>query len=144
MDGFSGASKLRRVDILHDVGDSLNEGIDRGQIEGAFIQGMGWLTMEELVWDPSGKLLTHSPDTYKIPAIGDIPPDFRVQFLTHATQPGTVHGTKAVGEPPLMLAIAVRHAILDAIAAFPGSTPEVLASPATGEAILRSITGFTT
>ena len=142
VDGFSGALKLRRVDILHDVGDSLNEGVDRGQIEGAFIQGMGWLTMEELVWDPSGKLLTHSPDTYKIPAMGDIPPDFRVQFLTHATQTGTVHGTKAVGEPPLMLAIAVRHAILDAIAAFPGSTPDDLASPATGEAILRSITGF--
>ena len=142
VDGYSGAAKLRRVDILHDVGDSLNEGIDRGQIEGGFIQGMGWLTMEELVWDVSGKLLTHSPDTYKIPAIGDCPADFRVSFLTHATQPGTVHGTKAVGEPPLMLAIAVRHAILDAIAAFPESTPEALASPATGEAILKCITGF--
>ena len=142
VDGFSGAAKIRRVDILHDVGDSLNEGVDRGQIEGGFLQGAGWLTMEELVWDPSGKLLTHSPDTYKIPAIGDCPPDFRVRFLTHAAQPGTVHGTKAVGEPPLMLAIAVRHAILHAVAAFPGSTPETLASPATGEAILRSITGF--
>ncbi len=142
VDGFSGAVKLRRVDILHDVGDSLNEGIDRGQIEGGFIQGMGWLTMEELVWDDSGKLLTHSPDTYKIPAIGDCPPDFRVHFLSDAVQPGTVHGSKAVGEPPLMLAISVRHAILDAIAAFPDSFPETLASPATGEAILRSLQKF--
>ncbi len=139
INGFSGAAKLSRVDILHDVGDSLNEGIDRGQIEGGFIQGMGWLTMEQLVWDDAGRLLTHSPDTYKIPTLGDIPPDFRVQLLTHATQPGTVLGTKAVGEPPLMLAIAVRHAILDAIAGFPGSNPEALTSPATAEAIWRSI-----
>ncbi|MDB6071951.1 MAG: xdh, partial [Verrucomicrobiales bacterium] len=140
IDGFSGACQLRRVDILHDVGDSLNSGIDRGQIEGAFIQGMGWLTMEKLSWDNQGRLLTHSPDTYKIPAIGDCPPDFRVEFLTNAAHPGTVHGTKAVGEPPLMLAISVRHAILDAIAAFPDSHPEALTSPATGEAILQAIT----
>ncbi len=139
IDGFSGAVKLRRVDILHDVGDSLNEGIDRGQIKGGFIQGMGWLTMEQLVWDDTGRLLTHSPDTYKIPAMGDAPPDFRVQFLSNATHPGTIHGSKAVGEPPLMLAISVRHAILDALAAFPHSTPETLASPATGEAILQAL-----
>ncbi len=139
VDGFSGAVRLRRVDILHDAGDSLNEGVDRGQIEGGFIQGMGWLTMEQLVWDASGRLLTHSPDTYKIPAMGDIPPDFRVALLPHAAQSGTVHGSKAVGEPPLMLAMAVRHAILDAIGAFPGSAPQTLASPATGEAIWRAV-----
>jgi xanthine dehydrogenase molybdopterin binding subunit len=139
IDGYTGASQLRRVDILHDVGDSLNEGIDRGQVEGAFIQGMGWLTMEQLLWDPHGKLLTHSPDTYKIPSIGDIPPDFRVQLLTEATQPNNIHGTKATGEPPLMLAIAVRHAILDAIQSFPGSHPATLTSPATAEAIWHAI-----
>src|ERR1700740_1568640 len=108
--------QLLRVDILHDVGESINAAVNRGQIEGGFVQGMGWLTTEELVWDGEGRLLTHSPDTYKIPSMGARPIDFRVAFLSDAAQPNTIHGSKAVGEPPLMLAISVREAIRDAIA----------------------------
>ncbi len=142
VDGFTGMARVQRVDILHDVGTPVNPAVTRGQIEGGFVQGMGWLTSEELVWDAQGRLLTHSPDTYKIPSMGDRPRDFRVAFLSDAAQPGTIHGSKAVGEPPLMLAIAVREAIRDAVAAF-GVTGEIpLASPATPEAILRAIRGL--
>jgi xanthine dehydrogenase molybdopterin binding subunit/xanthine dehydrogenase small subunit len=140
LDGFTGMAKMLRTDILHDAGDSINPGINMGQIEGGFVQGAGWLTCEELVWNDKGVLLTHSPDTYKIPAVGDRPLEFNVQFLTHATQKGTIHGSKAVGEPPLMLAISVREAIRDAIAAFGSGTGEIaLPVPATGEAIWRAI-----
>jgi xanthine dehydrogenase molybdopterin-binding subunit B len=139
IDGFTGMMQVLRVDILHDCGSSLNEGVDRGQVEGGFVQGMGWLTGEELLWDAQGRLLTHSPDTYKIPAIGDVPKEFHVRFLTDAAQPGVVHGSKAVGEPPLMLAISVREAIRDAVAAFRGPGEVRLASPATCEAIWRAI-----
>lgn len=139
VDGFTGMMQVRRVDILHDCGESLNEGVDRGQVEGGFVQGMGWLTAEELVWDEKGRLLTHSPDTYKIPSIGDVPKDFRVKLLPKAAQPGVVHGSKAVGEPPLMLAISVREAIRDAVAAFRDGGEVALASPATCEAIWRAI-----
>src|SRR6202022_3869057 len=114
VDSRTGAFELLRTDILHDVGNSINAGINRGQVEGGFIQGLGWLTTEELVWDKDGCLLSHSPDTYKIPAIGDIPKDFRVAFLTDAEQAGNIYGSKAVGEPPLILAISVREAIRDA------------------------------
>jgi xanthine dehydrogenase molybdopterin-binding subunit B len=132
--------QLLRADILHDVGESINAAVNRGQIEGGFIQGMGWLTMEELVWDAKGRLLTHSPDTYKIPAIGDVPTDLKVDFLSNAAQPNNIYGSKAVGEPPLMLAISVREAIRDAVAAFGnGVGPVELASPATCEAIYRAI-----
>ncbi|HEX4200584.1 MAG TPA: molybdopterin cofactor-binding domain-containing protein, partial [Chthoniobacterales bacterium] len=139
IDGHTGMMQLLRVDILHDVGESINAAINQGQIEGGFVQGLGWLTVEELVWDENGRLLTHSPDTYKIPAIGDIPLDLRVEFLAHATQPNNIYGTKAVGEPPLMLAISVREAIRDAVAAFGNGGQVALASPATGEAIYRAI-----
>ena len=140
VDGHTGMMRLLRVDILHDVGESINAAVNRGQIEGGFIQGMGWLTMEELVWDANGQLLTHSPDTYKIPAIGDVPTDLRVEFLSNAAQPNNIYGTKAVGEPPLMLAISVREAIRDAVAAFGnGSGLVELASPATCEAIYKAI-----
>ena len=141
VDGFTGEMHIRRVDILHDCGQSINEGINRGQIEGGFVQGMGWLTAEELVWNREGKLLTHSPDTYKIPAVGDMPRDFRVRLLEDAPNPKqTIHRSKAVGEPPFMLAISVREAIRDAVAAFgPGGRQVRLASPATGEAIFRAI-----
>jgi xanthine dehydrogenase molybdopterin-binding subunit B len=142
VDGFTGMMRIRRVDILHDVGDAINEGVTRGQVEGGFVQGAGWLTSEELVWDAEGKLLTHSPDTYKIPAIGDTPDVFNIAFLSGATQSNVIHGSKAVGEPPLMLAISVREAIRDAVAAFGHSNGEVaLASPATPEAIFHAITG---
>jgi xanthine dehydrogenase molybdopterin binding subunit/xanthine dehydrogenase small subunit len=140
VDGRTGMTRFLRVDILHDVGDSINPGINRGQIEGGFIQGMGWLTTESLMWHKDGRLLTHSPDTYKIPAIGDIPIDFRVAYLSHATQANTIYGAKAVGEPPLMLAISVREAIRDAIAAFGEPGGQVpLESPATGEAIFKAV-----
>ena len=140
VDGFTGMSQILRTDILHDAGDSINPGINLGQIEGGFVQGAGWLTSEELVWDDKGRLLTHSPDTYKIPAVGDRPREFNVRFLTNATQPQTIHGSKAVGEPPLMLAISVREALRDAIAAFGTPGGEVpLPVPATCEAIYRAI-----
>ncbi len=140
VDGYSGMHRVRRVDIIHDVGDSLNPGVDRGQIEGGFVQGMGWLTREELKWDAKGRLLTHSASTYQIPAFSDAPVDFRVTLLPRATQPNTIHGSKAVGEPPLMLAFSVREAIRDAVAAFGPPGGEVpLASPATGEAIFSAI-----
>jgi xanthine dehydrogenase molybdopterin-binding subunit B len=140
VDGFNGMHRVRRVDIVHDVGDSLNPGVDRGQIEGGFVQGMGWLTREELRWDQDGKLLTHSASTYQIPAFSDAPVEFNVTLLPMATQPNTIHGSKAVGEPPLMLAFSVREALRDAVAAFGNPGGEVpLASPATGEAIFAAI-----
>jgi len=140
VDGFSGMHRVRRVDIVHDVGDSLNPGVDRGQIEGGFVQGMGWLTREELRWDKEGRLLTHSASTYQIPAFSDAPVEFNVTLLPKAAQPNTIHGSKAVGEPPLMLAFAVREALRDAVAAFGRPGGEVpLASPATGEAIFSAI-----
>jgi xanthine dehydrogenase large subunit len=143
VDGLTGESTLRRVDVLHDVGESLNPHIDRGQIEGGFVQGAGWLTCEEVLWDAAGRLLTHAPSTYKIPTIADVPVDFRVTLLPRAPQPGVVYGSKAVGEPPLMAAISVREAIRDAVAAFgapAGATGGVvLDTPATPEAILRAV-----
>ena len=142
VDGFTGMHHLRRVDILHDAGDPVNIGITRGQIEGGFVQGAGWLTCEELVWDSEGRLRTHSPDTYKIPAIGDTPDVFNIALLSEATQSNVIHGSKAVGEPPLMLAISVREAIRDAVAAFGASGGQVpLACPATPEAIFNAISG---
>jgi len=140
VDGYTGMSRVRRVDIVHDVGDSLNPGIDRGQIEGGFVQGMGWLTSEDLKWDAKGRLLTHSASTYQIPAISDAPMEFNVSLLKNAAQSTTIHGSKAVGEPPLMLAFSVREALRDAVASFgkPGGAVR-LASPATGEAVFAAI-----
>jgi xanthine dehydrogenase molybdopterin binding subunit len=140
VDGYTGMTRVRRVDIVHDVGDSLNPGVDRGQIEGGFVQGLGWLTSEELKWDAKGRLLTHSASTYQIPALSDAPMEFNVRLLPHADQANTIHGSKAVGEPPFMLAFAVREAIRDAVAAFGASGGEVdLASPATAEAVFAAI-----
>lgn len=140
VDGYTGMHRVRRVDIVHDVGDSLNPGVDRGQIEGGFVQGMGWLTCEDLKWDAKGRLLTHSASTYQIPDISDAPMEFNVTLLPRAAQADTIHGSKAVGEPPVMLAISVREAIRDAVGAFGPAGGEVrLASPATGEAIFAAI-----
>jgi xanthine dehydrogenase molybdopterin binding subunit/xanthine dehydrogenase small subunit len=140
VDGFTGMHRVLRVDILHDVGDSINEAVNRGQIEGGFIQGVGWLTTEELKWDDQGRLLTHSPDTYKIPSVGDTPQIFNVTLLPNATQAKVIYGSKAVGEPPLMLAISVREAIRDAVAAFGEASGQVpISSPATCEAIFMAI-----
>ncbi|GGJ70796.1 xanthine dehydrogenase molybdopterin binding subunit [Deinococcus aquiradiocola] len=143
VDGYSGAYTLRRVDILHDVGDSLSPLIDLGQIEGGFVQGAGWLTLEDLRWDTSdgpgrGRLATSSASTYKLPSFSEMPEVFRVDLLERATETGVVYGSKAVGEPPVMLAISVREALRDAVAAFApaGTAGEVrLASPATPEAV---------
>ncbi|PSB06850.1 xanthine dehydrogenase molybdopterin binding subunit [filamentous cyanobacterium CCP2] len=139
VDGFTGTFKLRQVDIVHDVGESLNPLIDRGQIEGGFVQGMGWLTMEELVWDEQGRLRTAAPSTYKIPTISEVPEAFHIHLLERAAQDGVIYGSKAVGEPPLMLALSVREAIREAIAAFGHANHIPLASPATPEAILWAI-----
>lgn len=143
VDGLTGMKRVLRVDILHDVGESLNPNVDRGQIEGAFVQGMGWLTGEELKWNKDGRLLSHSASTYQIPSIGDAPAQLNVTLLKNAPQPGVIHGSKAVGEPPFMLALSVREAIRDAVAAFApeGQKPlrVSLPSPATHEAIFASI-----
>ena len=115
IDTLTGESRLLRVDILHDVGKSLNPAIDQGQIEGGFIQGMGWLTMEELVWDDKGALKTQAPSTYKIPSAGDLPGHFEVRFWDAPNREETIFRSKAVGEPPFMLAISVLEALRDAI-----------------------------
>lgn len=139
IDGFTGNFKLLRVDIVHDVGSSLNPLVDIGQIEGGFVQGMGWLTMEELVWDNQGRLRTFAPSTYKIPTISEIPEQFYIHLLERASQDGTIYGSKAVGEPPFMLAMSVREAIRSAIAEFGQADYIPLALPATPEAILMAI-----
>jgi xanthine dehydrogenase large subunit len=128
------------VDILHDVGSSLNPAIDLGQVEGGFLQGVGWLTSEELVWDERGRLLTHAPSTYKIPAVSDWPAVFNVDLAPWSrNREDTIYRSKAVGEPPLMLAMSVFHAIRDAIATAAGGGVPKLDAPATPERILASI-----
>ncbi|MBS0554921.1 MAG: xanthine dehydrogenase molybdopterin binding subunit, partial [Proteobacteria bacterium] len=142
VDSLTGEARVLRADLLHDAGRSLNPALDLGQIEGGFMQGLGWLTMEELRWDAAGRLLTHAPSTYKIPAISDLPADFRVRMWPHGENAAdTVFRSKATGEPPLMLALSVWHAIKDAIAAVADHrlAPQ-LDAPATAEEILRSIT----
>jgi xanthine dehydrogenase molybdopterin-binding subunit B len=128
-----------RVDLVQDCGRSLNPTIDRGQIEGAFVQGQGWLTCEELYWDDQGRQRTLGPSTYKIPGSRDVPPDFRVRLLAAApARQDTIFRSKAVGEPPLMLANAAWLAIKDACAAAAGTRHVRLDAPATPEAILRA------
>ncbi|MEZ4322930.1 MAG: xanthine dehydrogenase molybdopterin binding subunit [Myxococcota bacterium] len=140
VDGLTGEWRLHRVDIVHDVGESLSEDIDKGQVEGAFVQGLGWLTWEELVFDDRGWLVTHSPSTYKIPAIGDIPSEFHVHLLERAAQDDVIYGSKAVGEPPFMLAISAHTAIGRAVSAFAEGGRHVAVSiPATNEAILTAV-----
>ncbi|MCB9596550.1 MAG: xanthine dehydrogenase molybdopterin binding subunit [Sandaracinaceae bacterium] len=140
VDRFTGMYALRRVDILHDVGDSLSPLVDRGQVEGGFAQGVGWLTQEELWWAPDGRLGTVNASTYKLPTIGECPEEMHVTLLPRATEPGVVHGSKAVGEPPFMLAFAVREALREAVAAFAGRPKLVeLASPATAEQVYWAI-----
>ena len=141
VDGFTGAYRTRRVDIVHDVGDSLSPLVDIGQIEGGFVQGAGWMTLEELVWDESdgprrGRLATQAASTYKLPSFSEMPQEFHVSLLEQAHEEGAVYGSKAVGEPPLMLAFAVREALRHAAAAFgPEGASVDLALPATPEAV---------
>ena len=144
VDTLTGESRVTRADVLHDVGRSLNPALDIGQIEGAFVQGMGWLTTEELVWHPqTGALLTHAPSTYKIPTANDSPPDFRVNLFEQPNAADSIHRSKAVGEPPLLLPFSVLLAIKDAVASTgpsgpAGCDPQLLA-PATAEAVLNAL-----
>jgi xanthine dehydrogenase large subunit len=138
VDRLTGENRVLRVDILHDCGDSLNPAVDLGQIEGGYIQGVGWLTSEELWWNAAGELGTHAPSTYKIPVCSDLAPDFRVTLMAGASnREDTIYRSKAVGEPPLMLGLSAFLAIRDAIDQ--GAEAPMLQAPATPEAILRAI-----
>jgi len=138
VDTLTGEFKLLRTDILHDAGKSLNPAIDIGQIEGGFIQGLGWLTTEELVWNEKGELKTHAPSTYKIPCASDRPNIFNVRLFDNLNQENTIYKSKAVGEPPFMLGISVFLALRDAISACGNNWPN-LNAPATPENILRAV-----
>ncbi len=145
VDGFTGAYTLRRVDIVHDVGDSLSPMLDIGQIEGAYVQGAGWLTLEELRWDTGdgpnrGRLQTQSASTYKLPSFSEMPEQFHVRLFENAREDGAVYGSKAVGEPPFMLAFSAREALREAVAAFgPAGRTVELGSPATPEAVFWAV-----
>jgi xanthine dehydrogenase large subunit len=145
VDTLTGESRLLRVDILHDAGKSLNPAIDMGQIEGGFLQGVGWLTSEELWWDAQGQLRTHAPSTYKIPSVSDWPTVANVRlFAGHPNHEDTIYQSKAVGEPPLMLGISVLLAIRHAVASCgPEGALVELNAPATPEAVLRAIEAIT-
>ncbi|MCM2339565.1 xanthine dehydrogenase molybdopterin binding subunit [Rhodoferax sp.] len=140
IDTLTGESRVLQVDILHDVGRSINPAIDIGQIEGGFVQGMGWLTSEELVWNEQGLLSTHAPSTYKIPTAGDVPSHFRIDLWPEPNPEDNVFGSKAVGEPPLMLAISVFEALREAVAQARGDGQAVqLNAPATAERVLWAL-----
>jgi len=139
VDRFTGDYRVRRVDILQDVGDSISPVIDRGQVEGGFLQGVGWLTLEELLWDDHGRLATAGASTYKLPSWSEMPTDFRVNFLRDAQQSAVIFGSKAVGEPPLMLAISVREAIREAVVAFGAGDVVTFDSPATPERVFFAV-----
>jgi xanthine dehydrogenase large subunit len=138
VDTLTGENRILRADILHDAGASLNPALDVGQIEGGFVQGAGWLTTEELVWDDKGRLKTHAPSTYKIPACGDRPDVFNIALWDGENQADTIYKSKAVGEPPFMLGMSVFFALSDAVAAC-GSGYANLQAPATAEEILNSV-----
>jgi xanthine dehydrogenase large subunit len=138
IDTLTGETRVRRVDLMQDVGRSLNPAIDLGQVEGAFVQGMGWLTTEELVWGGEGRLATHAPSTYKIPVASDVPADFRVHLRAGANHKPTIYRSKGIGEPPLMLAISVYSAILDALSSLAPGQQVPLDAPATPERVLMA------
>jgi xanthine dehydrogenase large subunit len=140
IDRFTGDLTISRVDLLMDIGKSINPGVDMGQIVGGFIQGMGWATAECLVYDESGKLLSHSPTTYKIPAITDVPVDFRCELFPNDDNLHCIRRSKAVGEPPLLLGVAAWAAVKSALSFLPGNDDPELKLPATGEEILRCLT----
>jgi xanthine dehydrogenase large subunit len=141
VDTLTGETRVLRADLLHDAGRSLNPAVDRGQIEGAYVQGMGWLTTEELVWHPeTGRLMTHAPSTYKIPTANDCPQVFEVRLDDRPNPVPTIHRSKAVGEPPLLLPFSVFFAIRDAVSAAGGHRVDPpLDAPATPEAVLRAL-----
>ena len=139
VDTLTGEMRVLRADLLHDVGRSINPALDIGQVEGGFIQGMGWLTTEELVYDAKGALATHAPATYKIPVASDVPQVFNTRLHTRANPTPSIYRSKAVGEPPLMLAIAVFAAIADAIHSLAPGRIVPLDAPATPESILLAV-----
>ncbi len=145
VDGFTGAYRIRRADIVHDAGDSLSPLVDLGQVEGGYVQGLGWLTLEELRWDTSdgpdrGRLLTQAASTYKLPSFSEMPEEFNVALFDDAREDGAIYGSKAVGEPPLMLALSVREALRQAIAGFgPAGNPVVLSAQTTPEAVFWAV-----
>jgi xanthine dehydrogenase large subunit len=139
VDVATGEMRVVRTDILHDVGRSLNPALDLGQVEGGFVQGLGWLTTEELIFHEDGRLLTHAPSTYKIPCSSDVPADFRVALFNGTNREETIYHSKAVGEPPLMLAISVFAAIADALHSLAPGKSVPLDAPATAESILRAV-----
>ena len=139
IDLFTGDARVLRVDILEDAGASISPLIDKGQIEGGFMQGLGWLTIEELLWDSQGRLATGGASTYKLPSWSELPEIFNVTLMERAEDPDVVFGSKAVGEPPLMLALSVREAVRDAIAACGFGGPVTISSPATPERIFFCI-----
>ena len=144
VDTLTGENKILRVNILHDHGRAINPAIEKGQIEGGFVQGAGWLTIEEVNWKSNGELTTHSPSTYKIPAVNDMPEKFNVEIYKNLNKENVVNKSKTTGEPPLMLAMSVFFAIKDAIASVRNYTKiPKLNSPATPEAILLSIKNLT-
>ena len=144
VDTLTGENKILRVNILHDHGRAINPAIEKGQIEGGFVQGAGWLTIEEVNWKSNGELTTHSPSTYKIPAVNDMPEKFNVEIYKNLNKENVVNKSKTTGEPPLMLAMSVFFAIKDAISSVGGYTKiPKLNSPATPEAILLSIKNLT-
>lgn len=138
IDTLTGENRILRTDILHDAGKSLNPAIDKGQVEGGYVQGAGWLTTEELVWDDQGRLRTHAPSTYKIPACSDRPPVFNIELVDAENPEATIYRSKAVGEPPFMLGISAFLALSDAVAAC-GTTFPALDAPATPERLLEAI-----
>jgi xanthine dehydrogenase large subunit len=140
VDEYTGETKVIRTDILMDLGRSINPGIDRGQVTGAYVQAMGWVTTEKLQYDPNHRLLSHSPTTYKIPNIQDTPRDFRVEFIENPGNPKNVYGSKAVGEPPFLLGIGVFTAIKHALSFRAKGRQIELSSPATAEEVLLTLT----
>jgi xanthine dehydrogenase large subunit len=139
IDRFTGELAVTRVDLLMDLGKSINPGIDRGQVIGGFVQGMGWVTTEELVYASSGELLSYSPTTYKIPNISDVPTELNVRFLDNPNNEVSIHRSKAVGEPPLLLGLSVWLAAKDALQSVAGDTTPPLRLPATGEQVLMAL-----
>jgi xanthine dehydrogenase large subunit len=139
IDRFTGEMRPVRIDLIMDVGRPLSPGIDRGQVIGGFVQGMGWVTTEELVYGPRGQLLSHSPTTYKIPAISDVPAEFNVRFLHNAGNSVSLHRSKSVGEPPLLLGLCVWAAAKDALSHVSPEAAEALSIPATGERLLMAM-----
>jgi xanthine dehydrogenase molybdopterin binding subunit len=143
VDMLTGVVRMKRVDIINDVGSSLIPGIDLGQVRGGFIQGAGWIMTEDIKYSPDGHILNASPDTYKIPVMDDLPEIFNVELLESIPNPGTIHGSKAVGEPPFMLALSVWMAIRNAVSAYAGPGKEIhLGIPATQETILLRLESF--